>query len=271
LCPRCVDLKTWEEFDDALKDLRQQLTGGPSLPLLFRGQGNSCWQLATTLERNNKHKMFFMDYYGLIYTLRPELEMFTGTSWDIPEYKEVEKLTRDYDTFSLALTFGPRPAYDYMIYLRHHGFPSPLLDWTRSSRVAAYFAFRNAAHNQSVSIYVLSDREFKSGSNGVPSVHRLGQYVKAHKRHFLQQSDYTMCLVFDQNMVWRFSEHDDALSTTIEPISSSLNFDVWKFNIPSTERLKVLRMLDEYNLNAFSLFDSEESLMEAMALRRLHF
>jgi hypothetical protein len=45
----------------------------------------------------------------------------------------------------------------------------------------------------------------------------------------------------------------------------------WKFNIPSTERLKVLRMLDSYNLNSLSLFGSEESLMETMALRELDF
>jgi hypothetical protein len=33
----------------------------------------------------------------------------------------------------------------------------------------------------------------------------------------------------------------------------------------------VLKTLDTYNLNAFSLFDSEESLMETMALRTLQF
>jgi hypothetical protein len=41
----------------------------------------------------------------------------------------------------------------------------------------------------------------------------------------------------------------------------------WKFNIPSTERTKVLRLLNDYNLNAFSLFDSEEALLETMWFR----
>jgi hypothetical protein len=54
------------------------------------------------------------------------------------------------------------------------------------------------------------------------------------------------------------------------PGLSSLQDVLWKFNIPSTERLKVLRLLnDDYNINAFSLFGSEESLMETMALREL--
>jgi hypothetical protein len=35
--------------------------------------------------------------------------------------------------------------------------------------------------------------------------------------------------------------------------------------------LKVLKMLDKYNLNAFSLFESEESLMETLAVREMEF
>jgi hypothetical protein len=80
-----------------------------------------------------------------------------------------------------------------------------------------------------------------------------------------------MCLIFNKQNEWRFSEHDDVLAPDNTSYGVSQNFDLWKFNIPSTERLKVLRVLDEYNLNAFSLFGSEESLMETMALRKLYF
>jgi hypothetical protein len=37
--------------------------------------------------------------------------------------------------------------------------------------------------------------------------------------------------------------------------------------ILSSEREKVLRVLNDYNLNAFSLFGSQESLLETMWLR----
>ena len=48
------------------------------------------------------------------------------------------------------------------------------------------------------------------------------------------------------------------------------NIDVIrKFNLPATERLKVLKLLDRSNINAVSLFQSEESLMETMAFREL--
>ena len=38
-----------------------------------------------------------------------------------------------------------------------------------------------------------------------------------------------------------------------------------------SERTKVLRMLDDHNINAYSLFDSAEALLETLALRRLLF
>ena len=64
---------------------------------------------------------------------------------------------------------------------------------------------------------------------------------------------------------WRFAPYAKVFSP------GGPNVDVlWKYDIPSTERLTVLRFLnDDYNMNAFSLFQSEESLMETMALREL--
>ena len=46
---------------------------------------------------------------------------------------------------------------------------------------------------------------------------------------------------------------------------------LWKFTLPSSEREKVLKLLDSQNLNAFSLFNSEESLMETLSFRSLEF
>lgn len=268
--PGEINVETWEAFENELNSLRVRRRNEPStLPLHFRGQSDLTWHLDTTLERNKKNGMLFKDYYRVMSDLRPEIETFTGTEWVIPAYREIEKLVQDYDPFSLALTFGPRPAYDYMIYLRHHGFPSPLLDWTRSVYVAAYFAFGRAKDSKAVSIYVLLEANLKSGSNGVASVHRLGPHVKTHRRHFLQQSDYTMCLVFDSDGQWRFAGHDKVLTHTDTPSGRS-NYDLVKFIIPVGERLKVLKLLDEHNVNAFSLFGSEESLMETMALREFH-
>jgi hypothetical protein len=265
--PEEIDVNSWEEFEQGLKDLRGEVDGSESsaLPMLFRGQENSCWPLATTLERSNQPGMLFQDYYRLISRVKPQVESFTGNEWQIPGYLEVERLVREYDAFSVDLTFGRLPAYSYIAYLRHHGFPSPLLDWTRSSNVAAFFAFNKADDemaDRKVSIYVFSAAASQGGGNREPQICRLGPYVGTHRRHFLQQSEYTMCVIFTE--AWRFEGYRKAFDARNKPGAC------WKFNIPSSERLKVLKLLDEYNLNAFSLLDSEEALMETMAFRELH-
>ncbi len=198
-----------------------------------------------------------------------------GTKWDIPEYPEIEKSLREYETFFNKLFWGRLPAYDYMVHLRHHGFPSPLLDWTQSPYIAAYFAFRRPIKDvERVSIYVYCERP--EGSKGVsssaPWIKVLGPYIRTHRRHFLQQCEYTICVVFNNDgQGWRFAAHENVFA---QDPSQPHNFQqdvLWKFNIPSTERLEVLKLLDNYNLNAFSLFASEETLMETLALRELDF
>jgi len=72
--------------------------------------------------------------------------------------------------------------------------------------------------------------------------------------------------VSEQASQWYFERHERVFQRGEE----HQDF-LWKFSIPWTERLHVLRLLDEYNLNAFSLFESQESLMETLAVRALEF
>ena len=86
----------------------------------------------------------------------------------------------------------------------------------------------------------------------------------------MQQCEYTLCLVYE-NGEWWTAPHESAVK-----IGDSLSFPnheypdnlvICKFDIPAIERKKVLKMLDEQNVNAFSLFGSEKSLMETLSLR----
>jgi len=51
---------------------------------------------------------------------------FTGNKWKIPDLPELRRWFSKYD----SLNFGEFAGYDYLVFLRHHGFPSPLLDLT---------------------------------------------------------------------------------------------------------------------------------------------
>ena len=225
---------------------------------------DACWPLTSTLERRVPSTELFKDYYLLIDRVKTQIESFTGRSWEIPTYPDVEKGVKNYDYLSLHLDGWP--GYEYMAYLRHHRFPSPLVDWSRSSRVAAYFAFSKAAADdvKRVSIFVFSEEAITSRSNAAPNIFRLGPYVKTHRRHFLQQSDYTLCLAFQDQ--WRFGRYEDVFKN-----KNHHQGNYRKFNLPSSERMTVLRLLDESNLNEASLFESEEGLMQTLALREFDF
>ena len=163
------------------------------------------------------------------------------------------------------------PAYEYLAHLRHNGFPSPLLDWSRSPYVAAYFAFSGASSTDAAAIYVYLERPKgrKVGGSGIPAIRTLGQYVRTHRRHFRQQSAYTVCANYQQSdlvnsYMWHFVSHQTVFDW--QPTAQDL---LWKIVVPSSERSKVLMLLDEFNLNAYSLFGSEESLMATLAYREI--
>jgi FRG domain len=101
----------------------------------------------------------------------------------VPPYTKLRDSLKNYDGFSIALDFKGLPAYDLLIYTRHHGFPSPLLDWTRSAYIAAFFTF--AAEHQGV-----KRRRSTCGSKG--SFGRTAQIVRscaASDRMFLRMVD----------------------------------------------------------------------------------
>ena len=89
-----------------------------------------------------------------------------------------------------------------------------------------------------------------------------GPLFRTHKRHFRQQSRYTACVQF-LNGQWFFRSHDDVFGQTGLPKQDLL----WKISVPANERLKVLRFCEKVNLNDFTLFDSEEALLEQQAMR----
>jgi hypothetical protein len=276
-----INLNSWEEFQEEVKNLGKSMRETERRPPLFRGQSNSNWHLDTTLERwvaprrQDVPGMSFVDYYNIISSARAEIETLTGTIWTTPpQYriitKEMDQMGLNYDVISQELAYGRIPGYEYIAYLRHHRFPSPLLDWTRSPYIAAYFAFSEVVNSEAVSIYMLSEGSFRSGFPGAATIVRLGPDVKIHRRHVLQQSEYTMALFNKPEEGYFFVRHENVLEVSKLSKNREPDFELKKLIIPSRERDKVLALLDAHNLNAFSLFGSEESLMQTIAIRRLH-
>lgn len=260
-----MHVTSWSEFLDELKRLREQRVevgkhyNSTSSAFLFRGQANACWKLETTLERETSKHHSFADYFRIVGAAQPQLETFTPNRWAFKELPELEIWARKYDNLKLT----PFPGYDYLTYLRHHGFPSPLLDWTRSIYVAAYFAFESPVDDR-VAIFVFWENTGlgKASSSNAPQIHTFGPHVRSHIRHFNQQSSYSICCEFESGE-WKYTKHDLIYGSSAPTLQDVL----YKFTIPASERSNVLASLDSMNINAFSLFQSEEALLRTISIR----
>lgn len=270
---KIADLSNWNDFELRLRELndeRQQLkknsNSGYVSNLLFRGQPNADWPLTTTLERYAFLKPDLLsasNYYRCICAAKPQIETYTGRRWAIDQPPQYNDRLRDR---SFVHKWFEGQIYEYMVFLRHHGFPSPLLDWSLSPYLAAFFAFRDAAPGaKQVAVYAFLEYagKGKTGAGGVPKISDLGQYVTSHRRHFIQQSEYTVCTVDSRDEIF-FSSHQAAFE------KSEIGQDIlWKITLPISQRLEILRILDLHNINSLSLFGSDEGLMETVAFREL--
>lgn len=261
-------ISCWEEFERRLQELERSRiekdgVRSSSSQHLFRGQGDASWELESTMDRFFSRPLSLLQYYRYAAIARPQIEAFTGSHWKIPTVDEYESWLRNHD----QLTFHDFVAYEYLAYLRHHGYPSPLLDWTQSPYVAAFFAFRHVPFGATnVAVYAFQECPGigKISSSDEPIIHRLGPYVSAHKRHFLQQSQYTFCTEINDDMVY-YTKHQNVVE------QNNQHQDLlWKFTIPVSERRSFLARLNRMNINAFSLFGSEDSLVETIAISEIY-
>jgi hypothetical protein len=163
--------------------------------------------------------------------------------------------------------YMPPQGYPFMIYLRHHGFPSPILDWTTSPYVAAFFAFEPKPFREDDNVAIYSYIEYwgDAKSNSTHVVSTIGSYVTTDRRHHIQQCRYSFAMKHLGENEYVYCNHEEAFVQDKVTVQDLLT----KYVIPSTERAKVLAKLDFMNINAYSLFADEENLMKLLAYRQI--
>jgi hypothetical protein len=258
------DLQTWKEFlDEVLKIEREilershQTIGYQSRPL-YRGQANADWKLRTTLERECERPLSMSHYQkhhvGKTHTI---LSGFQQRHWPFDRNAAF--------TYE-AMEFGPLPNYEFMAYLRHHGFPSPLLDWTSSPYVAAFFAFESAYTSDRVAIFWYQEYQGqgKSSYGGTPRIRAAGPFAAIHPRHFVQQSEYTICYMQEKEEAV-FAPHESVVNgKSVWPQDA-----VIKFTLPRALRSEVIFELNRMNINPYSVYQSEDALVRTLGNRVL--
>jgi len=133
-------IDNWRDYKSWISDATMA-----GVQFYYRGQRKLDWKLQTSFHRvASKSNITLIDYLDKII---PEVQ-----------YHSCAALNEIIDV-SNEQQFGT-----FLAKLQHHGFPTPLLDWTLSPYIAAYFAFREIdPHNpdtDKVSIYVFDINEW---------------------------------------------------------------------------------------------------------------
>jgi hypothetical protein len=217
---------------------------------LFRGQCDSKWKLQTSLDREGRGIVDLGHYWEFACDIAASMKNRAGVS-------RLPKATRDNTNSSFIHYHLARnrmlPNQALLCYLRHHGFPSPLLDWTESRYVALFFAYSEMrAGTSEVSIYVhlpaLIDpskrQDFK-----IPVSCALDQRHNPTERHAAQKCVQTVAVVVRGRRAYN-----------VPHIKAGRLSYLAKITLPGSCRKSVLRELSGMNISHYDLFGGADHL-----------
>jgi len=207
---------------------------------IYRGQRDSSWGLTSTVHRTALVRSI-QDMKGYADFMLPQvheaLEAWVGRSWDLA---------------------NPLGLAEFLAFLQHNGFPTPLLDWTSSPYIAAYFAFESVNHfapqTDTVAIFSFDQRSWKSTFKQIydfadftPHVSVLRPRIVGNHKLAVQQSCFTWSNVKDIEGLIKLNETKERKFLT-------------KYELDVHERPKAMRELALMGISAIQLMPSVEAV-----------
>ncbi|GGF03396.1 FRG domain-containing protein [Kangiella profundi] len=262
-------IRSWNSLMKKFEEISMHGDMYNGFSVLFRGEGDKKWGIRSTLERRAGAKTFdLVNYYNRINHFIDELNSFKNEKWELPRggIEEIrrEVLSENTRSSNLELLW-----LELLIYLRHHGFPSPLIDWSMSPIVALYFCLKDMKGECDGAVYCFQENFRESNGRGVssPITNVIGPYITTHRRHFLQQANYTVSGVKNY-----YGEGLALESVTLMNFMDCLRDEsnrhkVTKIIIKNKFRKEFLRRIMDFNINDYVLFNSEDSLIETFACK----
>lgn len=211
---------------------------------LFRGQ-NKPWRLRTSFHRSG----------------RAYLERFQRE--DVPaRYRQLSARTRH--VFKLMI---PEENGAFYNLVQHHGYPTPLLDWTYSPYVAAYFAYRGISNDDAkraspddlVRIIVFDQLDWRKWSQ-LNHLLRSGLHVSIQEFPAIENER-----MIPQQAASTITNVDDIETYVLRKCPGSRT--LFAVDLPVGERSEVVRELGYMGITAGSLFPGLDGACEELKER----
>ena len=226
---------SWSEYKQiSANDL--ELDGA----IIYRGQRAASWGLVSSLHRTALVRTIpqlkgYADY--MLPLVHEAIESWIGRSWNLQS--------------ELGLA-------EFLAFLQHNGFPTPLLDWTQSPYIAAYFAFEGVNHfrpqNEDVAIFAFNQRAWTAAFKQIhdfadfsPHVSILRPRQIGNHKLAMQQGCFTVTNVLNIEEHIRLNERENMKFLT-------------KYELDVRERPRVIRELSLMGISAIQLMPSVEAV-----------
>lgn len=232
-------LVTLDEFSAAVTQDIDRNSGA-----FYRGQRDANWKLIPSLFRTPLVGGAADSVKGYFEVVLPfmlqKITNWANRSWDLS------------NSFQLA---------EFVAFLQHNGFPTPLLDWTLSPYVAAYFAFESVSPfnppDARLSIFRFDAQAWANAyanhydyTLAVPNVAVLTPRGTGNQKMVLQQGCFTWSNVADIEDHIRTNEVDGRAFLT-------------RYELLCSERSRAMRHLKMMGISAVQLMPSIESVCKS--------
>jgi hypothetical protein len=231
--------KDWSAYRQYVSDLK-------GCRYLFRGQ-NKQWRLRTSFHRRG----------------RADLGRFLAEDLQTL-HKHLSARTRH--VFNLAI---PDENGAFLNLIQHHGYPSPLLDWTYSPYVAAFFAYRGISNDEAdsagpeekVRIHVFDQARWRADWLQIlflvfPGPHiSVGEFIAMENERMIPQQAASLVTNIDD------------IETYVRSKESNGKKYLWAIDLPVNDRRNVVRDLTYMGITAGSLFPGLDGACEELTER----
>jgi hypothetical protein len=223
----------WEEF----KEYALSQSSG----LIYRGQANA-WPLQTSY-----HRTGYADLVSYIDNEIQELEHHINSISNHPYDKNNDR------SLGALLNLA-----------QHHGYPTPLLDWTKSPYVAAFFAFENEAEltkGGRISIYTFDEQKWSKMAGKSAQIRAPHNMVRA-----LELPGFNNPRVLPQQSIIMFSNMSD-IEGIIQFNEKEKGEFLKRISIPVSDTKKAMHDLNLMGITWGSLFPGYDGICKQLKAR----